>query len=120
MMTSNVFGHIAARNIGYAKVELQQTIARGHDGCRVVIYLQPRFRIQRGEGVFPTDKFAGQRMQADSSGDGCFRNLPNRQADGTGLGLPLVGQIVSAHRGTIDYVSEPGKGTTFSLSLPVR
>jgi hypothetical protein len=40
MMTSNVFGHIAAENGGYAKVELQQTIARGIR-LRDVIYLQP-------------------------------------------------------------------------------
>ncbi|MFI8308787.1 methanogen output domain 1-containing protein [Streptomyces sp. NPDC085927] len=35
MMTSNVFGTIAARNLGYAGVELQETIARGDAGCRV-------------------------------------------------------------------------------------
>lgn len=40
MMTSNVFGHIASQNLGYAKVELQETIAKGHQGCRVVIYLK--------------------------------------------------------------------------------
>jgi predicted ArsR family transcriptional regulator len=40
MMTSNVFGSIAADNLGYAKVELQQTIAMGDPGCRVVVYLQ--------------------------------------------------------------------------------
>lgn len=41
MMTSNVFGSIAAENLGYAKVELQQTIARGDAGCRVVVHLKP-------------------------------------------------------------------------------
>lgn len=41
MMTSNVFGSIAARNMGYAKVELQQTIAQGDPGCRVVVHLKP-------------------------------------------------------------------------------
>jgi predicted ArsR family transcriptional regulator len=41
MMTSNVFGSIAAREGGYAKVELQQTIARGDPGCRVIVYLRP-------------------------------------------------------------------------------
>jgi predicted ArsR family transcriptional regulator len=41
MMTSNVFGHIAAENLGYARVELQETIARGHPGCRVVVHLMP-------------------------------------------------------------------------------
>jgi predicted ArsR family transcriptional regulator len=41
MMTSNVFGAIAANNLGYAKVELQETIAKGDAGCRVVVYLKP-------------------------------------------------------------------------------
>lgn len=41
MMTSNVFGSIAAENLGYARVELQETIAQGADGCRVVVHLQP-------------------------------------------------------------------------------
>jgi predicted ArsR family transcriptional regulator len=41
MMTSNVFGAIAANNLGYSKVELQETIARGNEGCRVVVYLKP-------------------------------------------------------------------------------
>lgn len=41
MMTSNVFGHIASQNLGYAAVDLEQTIAEGHPGCRVVVYLRP-------------------------------------------------------------------------------
>ena len=41
MMTSNVFGGITAESLGYAKVVLQETIAAGHPGCRVVVYLQP-------------------------------------------------------------------------------
>lgn len=41
MMTSNVFGKIAAQNLGYAKVVLEQTIARGDAGCRVVLWLNP-------------------------------------------------------------------------------
>jgi len=41
MMTSNVFGSIAANNLGYARVVLEETIARGDAGCRVVVYLQP-------------------------------------------------------------------------------
>lgn len=40
MMTSNVFGNIAADNLGYAKVELQETIAEGRAECRVVLYLK--------------------------------------------------------------------------------
>lgn len=40
MMTSNVFGHIAAQNLGYAAVDLERTIAEGHADCRVTIYLR--------------------------------------------------------------------------------
>ena len=40
MMTSNVFGSIAADNLGYAKVELKETIAAGAPGCHVVVYLR--------------------------------------------------------------------------------
>lgn len=50
MMTSNVFGAIAAENLGYAKVELQETIARGDSGCRVVVYLQPTAEAEAAEG----------------------------------------------------------------------
>jgi hypothetical protein len=38
---ANVFGHIAAENLGYAKVELLETIAKGHAACRVVVHLAP-------------------------------------------------------------------------------
>jgi predicted ArsR family transcriptional regulator len=41
MMTSNVFGHIAAQNLGYSAVDLPHTIANGDPGCRVVVYLRP-------------------------------------------------------------------------------
>lgn len=41
MMTSNVFGTIAAENLGYAKVELQKTIADGQSCCQVVVHLRP-------------------------------------------------------------------------------
>lgn len=50
MMTSNVFGAIAAENLGYAKVELQETIARGDPGYRVVVYLKPNAESDAREG----------------------------------------------------------------------
>lgn len=41
MMTSNVFGYMTAENLGYARVALEETIAMGHGGCKVVVYLKP-------------------------------------------------------------------------------
>lgn len=39
---------------------------------------------------------------------------------GTGLGLSLAWSIVSRHHGRIDVVSEVGKGSTFTITLPIR
>ncbi len=50
MMTSNVFGSITANNLGYAKVELQETIAEGASGCRVTVYLELTDDAEEAEG----------------------------------------------------------------------
>lgn len=39
MMTSNVFGSITAQNLGYARVVVEEAIAMGDPGCRVVVHL---------------------------------------------------------------------------------
>lgn len=47
-------------------------------------------------------------------------NNPSAQAiSGTGLGLYVTKQLVEAHGGKIRVQSEEGKGTTFSLTLPL-
>jgi hypothetical protein len=39
MMTSNVFGIVAAENLEHTKVVLEDTIAEGAAQCRVTVYL---------------------------------------------------------------------------------
>ena len=39
---------------------------------------------------------------------------------GTGLGLSITYGIIEQHHGNIDVISEPGKGTEFIVSLPVK
>jgi PAS domain S-box-containing protein len=48
-----------------------------------------------------------------------FQLFNTTKPEGTGLGLPIVEQIVSEHRGSVDYITEPGKGTAFMVSLPL-
>ncbi len=38
---------------------------------------------------------------------------------GSGIGLAMTFRIVQLHDGTIDFTSESGKGTTFSIRLPI-
>jgi signal transduction histidine kinase len=61
-----------------------------------------------------SDNGAGIPFEVD-----IFEPFFTTKSFGTGIGLTIVRQIVQAHRGTIRYVSEPGRGTTFFIALPL-
>ncbi|HZF55773.1 MAG TPA: HAMP domain-containing sensor histidine kinase [Polyangiaceae bacterium] len=46
-------------------------------------------------------------------------DLLSRQQEGSGLGLSIVRHVVKAHRGKIVVDSEPGRGSSFTLMLPL-
>jgi signal transduction histidine kinase len=76
-----------------------QTYERGD---RVVLDI-----IDTGEGMTPETQCK------------MFDAFFSTKQDGSGLGLPTVRKIVEAHQGTIHCDSEPGRGTRFSISLPM-
>lgn len=47
-----------------------------------------------------------------------FMGDAKRKRVGTGLDLPIVKELVEQMGGTIDVLSEPGKGSTFFMSIP--
>ncbi len=70
--------------------------------------------VDRGVGIDPREK---ERIFEK------FYRIPseeNKRLPGTGLGLALVSHIVKAHRGYIEVESTPGKGSTFSIYLPLE
>ena len=50
--------------------------------------------------------------------DKIFRLYFTTRKEGSGIGLAMSFRIVQMHDGTIDFTSEPGKGTTFFIRLP--
>jgi len=48
-----------------------------------------------------------------------FRLYFTTRKEGSGIGLAMTFRVVQLHDGTIDFTSEPGKGTTFVIRLPI-
>ncbi|MFP5073118.1 SpoIIE family protein phosphatase [Pseudonocardia nantongensis] len=84
------------------------TVELGQDGERVVLTV-----ADTGGGV-PDDEV-----------DSVFErfHLPGpprgRTAEGSGLGLPLIRQLVRLHGGSIGVTGTPGGGATFTVSIPL-
>jgi signal transduction histidine kinase len=51
--------------------------------------------------------------------DRLYRGDKCRSQPGLGLGLSLVKAVVHAHHGTVDVVSQTGKGSVFTLAIPL-
>ena len=49
-----------------------------------------------------------------------FVPFVTHKQEGTGLGLAICKRIAEAHHGSISYCSQPGKGTKFTVILPVN
>jgi signal transduction histidine kinase len=49
-----------------------------------------------------------------------FKAYYSSSPEGMGLGLVTARKIIEAHKGTISVESEPGKGTSFTIRLPIN
>jgi signal transduction histidine kinase len=48
-----------------------------------------------------------------------YEQPAGREKSGSGLGLGIARSIIRDHGGTLDFVSQVGRGTTFFLDLPL-
>lgn len=60
----------------------------------------------------------GRGIPADKL-DHIFESFISTKPSRTGLGLPIVKQIVEEHRGRINIISKPGKGTIVTMEFPI-
>src|SRR5262249_58519839 len=67
-----------------------------------------------GPGIAPADqaRIFEEFQQADTAA--------TRKKGGTGLGLSIARRIVQLHGGRLGVDSAPGRGSTFTLTVPVR
>ncbi|WP_049924091.1 PAS domain S-box protein [Halopiger djelfimassiliensis] len=101
-----VFQNLVANALEYSGDESPRvTVSAERDGTEWVISVS-----DEGIGIDPAD--------ADRIFE-IFQRLHSREEhDGTGLGLTLCRRIIERHGGRIWVESEPGEGTTFSMTLP--
>jgi two-component system sensor histidine kinase HydH len=83
------------------------------NGGQIVITTQP---VEGGVQISVIDTGTGMPPEVLKK---IFRPFFSTRRHGTGLGLPTVKKIVEAHRGTISVQSEVGRGTKFTIQLPV-
>ena len=102
-----VFYNLVENAIQYSETDSLIHIRADAEGERVSVRV-----IDQGAGIPAADlPYVFERFYR-------VDKTRSRQAGGTGLGLSIVKQIVDLHQGRVEMESEPGKGTTVTVSLP--
>ncbi|MDO8689943.1 MAG: ATP-binding protein [Dehalococcoidia bacterium] len=104
-LLNNALRHTPAG--GKIAIELKETQSVGGHWAQVSV-------TDSGSGISPEDLplVFDRFFRADRS--------RSRSTGGSGLGLAIVKQLVEAHGGKVWAESQPGQGSAFSFTLPVR
>ena len=101
-----VFANLIDNAIKYTPQGGRVTIAVGREGSDAVVTIE-----DTGVGIEAKDlPRIWERL---------YRADPSRSERGLGLGLSLVKAYVKAHGGRVEAVSQPGRGSTFIVRLPI-
>ena len=116
VLSENVANQIAAgevveRPASVAKELLENSLDAGATRIQIQVEAGGKKLIQI------TDNGCG--MSAQFLRDSLFRPFSTTKKKGLGIGMFQSKMIVDAHHGDIEVESEPGKGTTFRVILPI-
>ena len=125
---------LKVRTVGQIAPELPTILADGDRLTQVFLnlYLNSLQAMEGGGTLTVTaglDTEEGRvRIEVRDTGCGIAPEIIDRIMDpyfttkpqGTGLGLALVHKIIDEHQGTVQVTSQPGEGTTVTITLPVE
>jgi signal transduction histidine kinase len=95
------------------------------------LVLNARDALTSGGAIRVSTEYQDERVTLSVTDNGCgmsqtfinqslYRPFQSTKKKGLGIGLFQTRAIVQAHGGSMHVESEPGKGTTFVVTLPVR
>lgn len=116
---SEVFVNIFANAIDASEVQAPLKISTNliDPGSRPALIGVPTTDIRPHVRIEISDQGAGMDEKTVRR---LFEPFYTTKKRGTGLGLSIVRQIIDLHGGSIDVQSERGKGTTFTIELPLE
>ena len=103
-------------NASQAMVEARQG-KTPHGGANELLLRTEAVRVlnQNEVRIHVTDTGPGISKEEQEK---IFQPYFSTKRGGTGLGLPTARRIIEEHHGSLTFISEPGRGTDFTISLP--
>lgn len=108
-LLTQAVNNLIGNAIKYSPADSEVEVGTASDAAHACVYVR-----DRGHGILREfharvfEKF--YRLERDVKSE----------VVGTGLGLPLVKEIVERHGGRVTLESEPGSGSTFTIQLPLQ
>ncbi|MBI3726138.1 sensor histidine kinase [bacterium] len=105
--------------LAHAFSNFLKNAVEAYDGTAAPARVRVGATVEAGSRVIVTFEDAGRGMNAEALAD-AFHLFASRKPGGLGFGLPFARQVIESHQGTVRLSSEPGRGTTVTVVLPLE
>jgi len=124
---THIYGDSKLLSQALINLNLNAIDAIKDNGTIVVGTMNCSYRFANGDSPDKATKRKCLRIQITDDGKGIKRENLQRifdpfftsKSEGTGMGLSVAHGIISEHHGVIEVESEPGRGTTFFVYIPL-